>query len=126
MKLNNKGWGTIEMLFLSGGLLVALLIAIFFISQLYGSFEAATGNKVYFDMEERLESAAREYIIDNEMNDYGEYKITLATLKNNNYIKTFVDNDNKDCNGYVLVSKTSASTLYNAYISCKNYQTTNY
>jgi len=40
MKLNNKGWGTTEMFLLSGGLLIALLVAVFFISQLYGSFES--------------------------------------------------------------------------------------
>ena len=29
MKLNKKGWGTVEMLLLSGGLLIALLVAVF-------------------------------------------------------------------------------------------------
>ncbi len=37
-KLNNKGWGLAEMLILSGSLLLALLVAIYFIYQLYNSF----------------------------------------------------------------------------------------
>ena len=62
MKLNNKGWGTMEMLLLSGGLLIALLIAVFFISKLYGSFESSNINRQYVDLENKLEDAAKEYV----------------------------------------------------------------
>ena len=44
MKLNNKGWGTVEMLLLSGGLLIALLVAIFFIYKLYSSLDNSYTN----------------------------------------------------------------------------------
>ena len=37
-KLNNGGWGLVEMLVLSGILLVALLVAVYFIYVLYSSF----------------------------------------------------------------------------------------
>lgn len=37
-KLNNKGWGLFEMLFLSCCILIALLIATYFIYILYNSF----------------------------------------------------------------------------------------
>ncbi len=36
-KLNNRGWGLVEMLLLSGALLIALLVAIYFIYKLYSS-----------------------------------------------------------------------------------------
>ena len=35
MKLNKNGWSTFELLVLSGCLLVALLVAVFFIYRLY-------------------------------------------------------------------------------------------
>ena len=50
MLKNKNGWGTMEMVLLSGGLLLALFIAIFFIVRLYGSFESAVGNKQYIDL----------------------------------------------------------------------------
>ncbi len=37
-KLNNGGWGLVEMLILSGILLLCLLVAIYFIYVLYNSF----------------------------------------------------------------------------------------
>ncbi len=37
-KLNNRGWGLVEMLLLCAALLVALLVAIYFIYVLYESF----------------------------------------------------------------------------------------
>lgn len=37
-KLNNGGWGLVEMLILSGILLIALLVAVYFIYVLYNSF----------------------------------------------------------------------------------------
>ena len=36
-ELNNRGWGLVEMLLLSGALLIALLVAIYFIYKLYSS-----------------------------------------------------------------------------------------
>ena len=36
MKLNKNGWGLVEMLVLSGILLLFLLIAVYFIHKLYG------------------------------------------------------------------------------------------
>lgn len=37
-KLNNGGWGLVEMLLLSVALLIALLVAAYFIYVLYNSF----------------------------------------------------------------------------------------
>lgn len=49
MKLNNKGWGTVEMLLLSGGLLIALLVAVFFIYKLYSSLDNSYSNIIIED-----------------------------------------------------------------------------
>lgn len=126
MKLNKKGWGTLEMFLLSGGLLIALLVAVFFISKLYGSLIASTGNKVYIDLESKIESAAREYINDNNISINGEYKITLNTLKNDDYISDLKDLEGNSCNGYVLINNINEDIYYNGYILCNNYQTKNY
>ena len=53
MKLNKKGWGTVEMLLLSGGLLIALLVAVFFIYKLYSSLDNSYTNIDYRNNEVR-------------------------------------------------------------------------
>lgn len=126
MKLNKNGWGTTEMFLLSGGLLIALLVAIFFISKLYGSMENSFANRQYNDLEYKIENAARNFIESNEIEINGEYKLTLNTLKNNNYISEFKDNDGNNCNGYVLITNTNGINNYNGYILCNDYQTKNY
>ena len=122
---NNKGWGTMEMLLLSCGLLLALLIAIFFINRLFGSLDYAVGNKSYANMEINLESAARRYVEDNNITVDNTYRINAQTLIAANYISSLVDSNNNPCSGYVLVSN-STTYLYKGYISCNNYQTRNY
>jgi len=126
MKLNKNGWGTLEMFLLSGGLLLALLVAIFFISKLYGSMGDTLGSKQYIDLENRIESSAKKYIEENEISISGEYKLTLTTLKNENYISDFVDNNGNSCNGYVVITNIDNINHYKGYILCNDYQTKNY
>lgn len=126
MKLNNNGWGTLEMLLLSGGLLIALIVAIFFISQLYGSFAGSVGNKQYMDLETKLEDAAINYVKDKNIAISGEYTIRYETLNNNGYISELKDTNGNNCNGYVTVNTIDNINHYKAYISCNNYETLNY
>ncbi len=126
MKLNNKGWGTMEMLLLSGGLLIALLVAVFFISKLYGSLEGSVGNKYYMDLVASLESSARSYINEKDISVNGEYKISYETLKDAGYIENLEDIDGNKCNGYVIINRENNINKYNGYISCKNYKSPNY
>jgi len=126
LKLNNRGWGTVEMILLSGGLILALLMAIFFISKLYGDLASSVGNKVYVDLESKIELAAKNYITDNEIEISGEYKLTLNTLKSNNYITEFKDSEGNLCNGYVTITNIDNINHYKGYILCNEYQTTNY
>ena len=126
MKLNKNGWGTIQMLLLTAGLLIALIIAIFFISKLYGSFGNSIGNRQYMDLETKLETAARRYIEDNNMEVYGEYRLTYSTLKTSNYIDNLNDLSGNSCNGYVDVTNVDNINHYRGYILCNNYQTVDY
>lgn len=126
MKLDNRGWGTTEMFLLTGGLLIALLVAIFFISKLYGSFNSTISNQSYFDLETKLESAAKEYIIDNDIQIDGEFRVSYETLKENNKIDNLYDKDNKSCTGYVIITRIDNINNYQGYISCPKYISNNY
>lgn len=126
MKLNKKGWGTVEMLLLSGGLLIALIIAIYFIGKLYGSFDNAVSKKSYIDIENKLENAARKYVLFNNITLYDTNKLSYNTLKNAGYIDNLMDENGNSCNGYVLIETVDNIDHYTAYISCPDYQTKNY
>ena len=126
MKLNNKGWGTMEMMLLVGGLLIALIVAIFFISKLYGSFGNSISNNTYFELETKLESAAKEYVRDNNIQIDGETRISYETLKEHNKIDNLYDQDNNSCTGYVTISRIDNINYYKGYISCPNYISDNY
>ena len=126
MKLNNKGWGTMEMLLLSGGLLIALLIAVFFISKLYGSFESSNINRQYVDLENKLEDAAKEYVRKENISVQSELRISATTLKDKNYLDSLTDNEGNNCSGYVSVMNSNGTNYYSAFISCPKYETINY
>lgn len=126
MKLNNKGWGTAEMFLLSGGLLIALLVAIFFISKLYGSLDASVSNKHYVDLENNLEMSARDYLTDNNIEVVSGFRISYEFLKNNGYIDELNDKNGNSCSGYVIVNNIDNINYYKGYISCAEYKTSNY
>lgn len=126
MKLNKNGWGTLEMILLSGGLLVALIVAIFFISKLYGSFGRTITSNSYVNLESKLETAAKDYIIAKEIEINGEYKINYDTLKNAGYITDLKDSNGNNCYGYVIINNIDNVNHYSGYITCQEYQTANY
>lgn len=126
MKLTNKGWGTLEMFLLSGGLFLALLVAIFLISKLYGSMDGAFANGQYVDLENKIEIAAQNYIESNEIEINVQYKLTLNTLKSNNFINELKDKNGNNCNGYVLIINNGNNYSYKGYVSCNGYQTKDY
>ena len=126
MKLNNRGWGTTEMLLLSGGLFLALIIAIVFISELYGSFETSLGAGYYIDVENKLALAAQEYIDKENITVTNKYIISLKDLQKKLLIGKLVDQKGKKCDGYAIVENDGTTLNYHGYISCKNYKTADY
>ncbi len=125
MKEKKNGWGTLEMLLLCGGLVLALLVAIYFISKLYGSFDISTSNRQYMNLEVKLENAARDYIKNNDINVVDNYRISLSALReSDSSLKDFKDNNGDACDGYVIVNNIDNINYYNAYITCNDYQTT--
>lgn len=124
MTEKKNGWGTLEMLLLCGGLVIALLVAIYFISKLYGSFENSTANRQYMNLEVRLENAAKSYITNYKINVIDEYRISLETLKeSDSNIKDFNDSKGNACDGYVIIKNIDNNNYYQAYITCEDYQT---
>jgi len=115
-----------EMFLLSGGLLIALLVSIFFISKLYGSMDVTFGNNAYKNLENKLEIAAKEYIEDFDISVSGLYKISLSTLKYHGYINELKDSDGNNCNGYVIIDNEDEVYNYKGYILCNDYQSNNY
>ena len=126
MKLNNKGWGTLQMILLSLGLFVALLVAIYFIGRLYGNLDNAVKNKQYNDLENKLEIAARDYITTNNLIVYDMQHIYKSTLVSNGYLDNLLDGNGNSCDGYVTIRIMDGINYYYGYISCPNYQTRNY
>ena len=126
MKLNNKGWGTLEMFLLCAGLFIALLVAIYFISKLYGSLENSTKNKPYFELEAKLEDAAIIYFNDYNVVVSDGYDLTLSTLRHFKYIDEFNDENGNPCDGYVFVRIVDEIPQYKGYISCKDYKSKGY
>lgn len=125
MKLNNKGWGTGEMILLSCGLLVALLVAVFFISQLFKGFDKEMENN-YFKLETDLATAGEKYIKNNNINVKDNYIIDSETLRTNGYIQDLKDKNGNLCTGYVNVYNNNYILEYKGYIRCNNYETNGY
>ncbi len=125
MKLNNKGWGTTEMIVISLALLIALIVSIYFISKLYGSFSLSNSNKIYVDLENNLVKATRKYVRDNDINVVTNYRVSYELLKQNGYINELKDSNNKDCNGYVIITNLDSKVYYKGYVICENYVTEN-
>lgn len=126
MKLNKNGWGTTEMLLLSAGIFIALLVAVYFISVLYGSFDNSIRNKEYADLESKIASGAKKYILDNGITISNTYTVYSDTLETLGYIDSLKDSSGYPCTGYVVVTRADLVNNYKAYIVCKNYKTADY
>ncbi len=126
MKLNKNGWGTTEMIMISIILLLALIVSIFFISRLYGSFDNSNSNKIYNDLEIKLADASRKYVRDYNIEVVDNYRISYELLRENGYIGELKDADNNSCNGYALITKLNNKKYYHGYITCNNYTSKDY
>ncbi len=125
MKLNNKGWGTTEMILLCCGLFIFLLIAVFFINRFYNSLgKEATSN--YMHLETSLANASKEYIDDNNIIVTNSLIINAEDLIANNYINQLKDSKGNICTGYAKIVNNSSIMEYQGFIRCKNYETPNY
>lgn len=116
--MNKKGFGTKEMLIMMAILLIFLLIMVYFISSLYGNFDA-NETESYVELENKIAYAAREYVNDK---DAKNLIIGLDILIKDDYVNDFNDYQGNACSGYVIHENKE----YKPYIKCQNYQTDGY
>ncbi len=124
--LNKKGWGLIEMLVLMGILALFLLIAIYYIYNMYN--DMGNNQDYYHDLENNLKTNAQTYL-----DNYYEGTLTSENIiitsdlmKNYGLGVSLIDPVGRDCQGYVTVNKSKAVRNINAYISCPSYTTPGY
>ena len=118
MKLDNHGWGLREMLFMSSILFILLLIVTYYIYVFYNKIDEKEATQ-YYALEAKLRSAAVLYT---KKNNKMSGVVSLYTLKKSGYIETFTDNNDDDCNGYVIYQGDS----FDSYIRCRNFTSPDY
>ena len=142
MKLNNKGWGLTEMIIICCGVLLCLLIIIYYVNVFTGSFkekpettpavinppkEPDNTNKEpeveeedtdqYTDYIILLQEKAINYVLTlNIMEEETTLYIPVEDLINNNYVDKL-----EDCDGHVDVNKSNDIYTANAYLTCSNF-----
>ena len=117
MKLDNRGWGTKEMIIMSSILFFLLLVVTVLIYSFYHNMDMRPF--VYSELEANLRSSAVRYANDNNVL-VGQ--VTSDELEEEGYLTGLYDKKNRKCNGYVVID----SGTYNTYIKCRDYTTSNY
>ena len=137
MKLNNKGWGLTEMIFICCGVLICLMIVIYYVNRL--EYGINKNNNTYENNDSETISEPDPIVDDsNKYNDYfiecqdaaidyvkglnieEEVKtlsLPLTTLIENNYVEIL-----EDCTGNILINKENDVYTATAAISCSNYE----
>lgn len=130
LKLNNKGWGLSSMVFYTSIILVALLVATFYVIALYSDLDRnlydSNNDSTFKTYEEDLKNNALNYIIARTFED-GNYTITYDVLKNNSYLEKIIDSKtNNECDGYVKVNVKDSNYEAKSYLKCDSYVTEGY
>lgn len=117
-----KGFTLIELLAVIIILGIILIIAIPNVQKIINQ----SRRDVYLKNEKKIIEATKEYLMNNlerRPNEIGNTsEITLAELKNSGLINKFKDQKGeRDCNGYILVTKISADEYdYTPHLNCVN------
>lgn len=131
MKLNNKGWGVFQMIWMTGIILFFFLLAIILIVNYYHSMNYSLHNKSSVarrtreQMLEDLQTAGIRYIEYNYKNirNLNASKITSEKLFS---VGLFAKDLYSGCTGYVIASKTNNSITVDPYIKCSDYKSPGY
>ena len=131
MKLNNKGWGVFQMIWMTGIILFFFLLAIILIVKYYHSMNYQLHNRnivterTYEQMKEDLETAGIRYVEYNYKNlrNLNSSKITSDRLFS---VGLFAKDLYSGCTGYVIVSKTNGKISSTPYIKCSGYKSPGY
>lgn len=120
IRLNKNGWGLMQMLLISGILLILLLFAAYYIYVFYTKLDVFSGSQ-YATLESKLQVAAIKYVLDNDKEDNLQ-SVSYELLEKSGYISNFTDNNDVSCNGYVIIGDND----YKTFIKCENYKTNGY
>lgn len=153
LKLNNNGWGLRMMLLLTSVILIALLVATFYVIRLYSSIDkqVTSNTKVASKTKDDLDKKYDENVKKHNLNMYeqnenilarnaiyyaeqhdliieGNYGIiTYDDLIEESYLKSIYDIvDDSECDGYVLISQENGEYNAKGYLKCSNYTTEGY
>lgn len=127
--MNKNGWGYRD--FIIGGsiLLIALIVATFFVMRLYSSLMSAFDTRTYEGIEIKLNEKSLEYINSYYKNEIGTGVITVSTdnlLKYKLITEENLEIANDKCEGYSLIRKEEEQIVSSSYIKCKEYETAEY
>ena len=131
MKLNNKGWGVFQMIWMTGIILFFFLLAIILIINYYHQMNYTLTNKTVVteknreQMLEDLQVAGvryTEYYYKN-LKNLDETRISSEKLFQ---VGLFAKDLYGGCTGYVVVSKSNNVISSTPYIRCGNYSSENY
>src|SRR5574344_701829 len=138
--MNKKGWGLSEMMFLTGIVLVALIVVGILVAINFKNndlkdpvvitnddTEKKDNNNSYDDLENMMITAAKKYIEnDTDQNKQEKIIVTLKTLQKEKLIEEIYDakTNRTKCSGYVIIEKTDEGTPYKPYMKCSFKYTT--
>ena len=92
--------------------------------------EKRTLKETYSSLEDKMVEAAKGYVAkyyDNKLTGDASLFLKVSVLKNYKYLDSLKDSNDKDCSGYVAVSKNEDESLsYTPYLKCKKYTTEGY
>ena len=143
MKLNNKGFGTKDMIIYSCVIIFFLLLADLLILSFYKDRDKIDINDIheehptaksgsfydyYIQQENNLKAAGLKYARANNLDLPSKKRFNISILIDNGYISYVRDSeDNTICSGYiVMVNNSSGDYDVSSYIKCNSYTTEGY
>ena len=131
MKLNNKGWGVFQMLWMTGLIMFFFLLTIILIYRYYHyrGYPVTNQNIVvdrnHEEMIDDLNEAAQKYVKHYYKNSYnmGELKLTSDRLFK---VGLFAKDLYGGCAGYAIAKKSQGKVYTSAYIKCNDYESPGY
>ncbi len=131
MKLNKKGWGVFQMIWMTGIILFFFLLVIILIYNHYrylgrratSSYSVSERNRE--EMVDDLNDAAKKYVDHYYANlkNLGEVRLTSDKLFQSGL---FPKDLYGGCTGYALARKTDGITYSRAFIKCDDYKSPGY
>lgn len=123
LKLNQHGWSMKEMILLSSILFAFLLLIVFMIAQIQGSFSKSEVDvEMYENVEWNVLNSAIDYYGENFDGDEN-VRVTTSKLVKDGYLDSSILKVNQDtCSGYVKFSNEDPRV----YIRCGKYKTKGY